>query len=83
MPHYSHRMALMLNGIQIPTGFYGIHECDNKICCNSHVDHVVVGTPQKNSLDSHGRGRRQLVNYATGDRHGMRKLRLQRERLNA
>lgn len=77
--YYAHRMALMLSGTVIPPGMYGIHECDNKICCNPHVQHVIVGTPQKNSLDAHARGRRSNVNYATGDHHGMRKLKLQRE----
>jgi hypothetical protein len=79
VPYYAHRMALMLSGIRIPDDMYGIHECDNKICCNPHERHVIVGTPRKNSLDAHARGRRPTVNYATGDRHGMRKLRLQRE----
>jgi hypothetical protein len=72
-------MALMLTGTMIPAGMYGIHECDNKICCNPHPLHVSVGTPQKNSIDAHRRGRRPVVNYATGARHGMQKLRLQRE----
>jgi hypothetical protein len=77
---YAHRVALQLSGIEIPEDHYGIHECDNPPCCNPHPKHVIVGTPQKNSLDAHRRGRRDNVNYATGDRHGARKMKLlQRE----
>lgn len=79
VPYYAHRMALMLSGIPIPAGMYGIHECDNKICCNPHEKHVGVGTPQKNSIDAHARGRRPNVNYATGARHGRSKLRIEQE----
>lgn len=79
IPDYAHRVCLKLSGIKIPKGKYATHGCDNPPCCNPHKDHVRPGTPSQNSYEAHARGRRLNVNYATGERHGMRKLRRQRE----
>lgn len=78
---YAHRVALVLSGVKIPDGMYATHGCDNPPCCNPHKKHVRVGSPQMNSIEAHQRGRRDEVNYATGDRHGMRILKLKREGL--
>jgi hypothetical protein len=69
-------MALTLSGIIIPEGHYGMHRCDNPPCCNPHPKHVIVGTPTENILDMYAKGRQGARNYATGDRHGMRKRKL-------
>lgn len=78
-PLYAHREALELSGIKIPDGMYATHGCDNPICCNPHPDHVRIGSPSLNAQEMHDRGRRHNVNYARGDRHGMRKLKLKKE----
>ena len=63
-PHYSHRIAVMLDG-RDPTGVVVRHRCDNPPCCNpAHLD---LGTYADNSRDCVERGRQ-----ARGDTHGSR-----------
>ena len=75
---YAHRLCLELTGTVIPPGFYACHECDVPACCNPHPKHVYVGTPSDNVTDMYERGRQGERNYATGERHGLVKRRLQR-----
>jgi hypothetical protein len=51
---YAHRLALMLEGIDV-NGWYVLHSCDNPLCCNTA--HLRVGTPQQNSDDMIKRNR--------------------------
>lgn len=73
IPFYAHRVALELSGKKIPEGHYGCHECDNPICCNPHLKHVIIGTPTDNVVHMYQAGRQGVRNYARGDRHGMRR----------
>ena len=68
---YAHVMICEEFHGPIPKGYYATHSCDNPPCCNPR--HVRPGTPSSNTQESVDRGRRKNVNYATGDRHGMRK----------
>jgi hypothetical protein len=78
IPGYAHRWCLTASGIVIPAGHYACHECDNPACCNPHPKHVRVGTPTDNIVHMYAAGRQGERNYATGDRHGMRKKKLAR-----
>lgn len=75
VPDYTHRKCLQFSGIVIPPKHYAIHRCDNPPCCNPHSQHVIVGTPTDNIIDMYRKNRQGQRNYATGDRHGMSKLR--------
>lgn len=70
--HYAHRVVL-----EAETGALGplmaLHRCDNPRCCNPA--HLFRGDNAANQADCHAKGRRLHTNYATGDRHGRRKMR--------
>lgn len=51
----THRLALILSGIDIPDGHLACHRCDNPICCNTK--HLFVGLPYENTHDGMAKGR--------------------------
>lgn len=64
----AHRVAWeTANEKQIPVDMCVLHRCDNKRCVNP--DHLVLGTPQDNTLDSLAKGRKR-----TGTRMANHKL---------
>lgn len=62
---YAHRLALVLSGIQIPSGAIAMHRCDNPPCVNPA--HLLTGTHADNSRDMVTKNRQ-----ASGDRNGSR-----------
>lgn len=52
---FTHRAVLILQGIEIPKGYFVCHKCDNPKCCNP--DHLFIGTPKENQLDAQRKGR--------------------------
>jgi hypothetical protein len=51
----THRLALTLEGIDVPDKMCVIHSCDNPCCCNPK--HLRVGTMKENMADRDGKGR--------------------------
>lgn len=51
----SHRVAVMLDGREIPAGMIVMHTCDNPACCNPA--HLQVATYSANTKDAIGKGR--------------------------
>ncbi len=64
---YAHRFVLELEGIDIPSGMFVCHHCDNKSCVNP--SHLFIGTQQDNVDDMWRKGR-GLV----GENHPQSKL---------
>lgn len=55
----AHRLALALAGEALDDGQEGLHECDNRLCCNAYnPQHVRAGTRAENNRDIYRRGRR-------------------------
>ena len=55
----AHRVALMLEGIDIPSGMCVCHTCDNPSCVRP--DHLFIGTHQDNVTDMMQKGRQVVV----------------------
>lgn len=53
-PRYAHRLAVTLDGREMPDGLECRHLCDNPPCCNP--DHLVPGTRHDNLVDIVYRG---------------------------
>lgn len=51
----THRLAVLLSGVQIPKGMFVCHHCDNPPCVNPQ--HLYVGSASDNQKDSFNRGR--------------------------
>lgn len=51
----THRVSWLLYRGLIPDGLDVLHRCDNPRCCNP--EHLFVGTPRDNTLDSIAKGR--------------------------
>jgi len=51
----ANRLSYMAWKGPIPKGMWVLHECDNKRCANP--DHLFLGTPKANTLDSVKKGR--------------------------
>jgi len=54
---FVHRAVFIVQGIQIPKGYYVCHKCDNPKCCNP--DHLFIGTPTENQQDAIKKGRQK------------------------
>lgn len=51
----AHRFVLELEGLDIPSGMFICHDCDNKRCVKP--DHLYLGTPKENTADAIERNR--------------------------
>ena len=54
---YAHRHIFYLEGCDIPSGMQVCHTCDNPSCVNP--DHLFLGSPSDNHVDSSKKGRRK------------------------
>ena len=59
----AHRVALILEGIEIPAGMLVCHHCDNRKCVRP--DHLFIGTQSDNVRDMYAKGRWHLNAPAT------------------
>lgn len=75
----AHRVALQLNGVNVPSGRFVLHHCDTPSCVRP--DHLYVGDHASNMADRQRRGRQAqgsaliaacAPNRARGDRAGAR-----------
>ena len=53
--YFTHRLAMILSGVEIPDGMVVMHTCDNPSCCNPA--HLKVATQKDNMLDKAAKGR--------------------------
>lgn len=78
----SHRLALIVSGVELSDDLQACHRCDNPPCCNPA--HLYAGTYYENHADKARRGRQRTgdAHHARahpeiiprGERHGMAKL---------
>ena len=68
----AHRVALQLEGIDIPSGMCVLHKCDNRACVNPA--HLFIGTQQDNIADMHQKGRYVNKGQPKGEVHTQAKL---------
>lgn len=61
----AHRFSLELEGVDIPSGMWVLHHCDNPKCVNP--DHLFIGDASDNAIDAFSKGRR--VNPKGTDHH--------------
>lgn len=65
----AHRLALLMEGVEIPEGHHVLHACDNPPCVNPQ--HLRPGTRSDNMRDMVAKGRHR---YPLGDEHHRVKL---------
>lgn len=51
----THRLALELEGIDVPDDKFVLHSCDNRLCCNPA--HLSIGNHSENMRDMASKGR--------------------------
>lgn len=51
----SHFAYFLANGVEVPSGMYVCHTCDNPLCVRP--DHLYAGTPKDNTRDMMRKGR--------------------------
>lgn len=74
----AHNFSFALFVNPIPKGLWVCHTCDNPKCCNP--DHLFLGTPLENIMDSIKKGRftvnrPKVYSRGLGEDHGQSKLR--------
>lgn len=66
-PKLSHRVSLMIHGVEVPNNMCVLHICDNPTCVNPN--HLKVGTKHDNNTDMANKRR-----SAYGEKNGRAKL---------
>ena len=61
----AHRVALEVEGVDIPSGMLVCHHCDDKGCVNP--DHLFIGTHKDNTADMFKKGRNK--GWSLGGEH--------------
>lgn len=54
----THRLILMLNGVDVPDNMFVCHKCDNPCCVNP--SHLYVGTNSENQKENYEKGRHNV-----------------------
>jgi len=68
-PYRAHRIAIFVDGSDIPSGMMVCHSCDNPGCVNP--DHLFLGVDLDNVRDMHEKGRARV---AFGESHCRAKI---------
>ena len=71
VPRRTHRVVLLLEGSDVPSGMLVCHHCDNPSCVNP--DHLFIGTQSDNIRDMYRKGRNNNVGLK-GEMNGSSKL---------